>query len=62
MIIIKASIRPLIQLNAVAGLDVTAAASKPSELLEEQTEWVKLMLTPNPEVPLLKKEKINSST
>ena len=62
MIIIKASIRPLIQLNATAGLDATAAASKPSELLEEQTEWVKLILTLDPEVPLLKKEKINSST
>ena len=62
MIIIKASIRPLIQLNAVARLDVTAAASKPSDMPEEQTEWVKLMLTPNPEVPLLKKEKISSST
>ena len=34
MIIIKASIRPLIQLNATDRLDVTAAASKPSELPE----------------------------
>ena len=62
IIIIKASIRLLIQLNASAGLDVTAKASKPSELPEEQTECVKLMLTPDLEVPLLKKAKINSST
>ena len=61
MIIIKASIRPLIQLNAMAGLDATTTASKPSELPEEQTECVKLMLTPNPEVSLLKKDKINSA-
>ena len=62
VIIIKASIRPLIQLNAAAGLDVTAAASKPSGLPEEQTERVKLMLTLDLEMPLLRKEKINSST
>ena len=62
MIIIKASIRPLIQLNAAAGLDVTAAASKSSELLDDQTEWVKIMITLDPEMPLLRKEKINSPT
>ena len=61
MIIIKASIRPLIQLNTAARLDATAAASKLSELPEEHTEMVKLILTPNLEAPLLKKEKINSS-
>ena len=54
MIIIKASIRPLIQLNATAGLDVIAAASKSSELPDDQTERVKIMITLDPEVPLLK--------
>ena len=62
MIIVKASIRPLIQLNAMARLDTTTTASKPSELPEEQTEHIKLMLTPNSEASLLKKEKINSAT
>ena len=62
MIIIKASIRPLIQLNATVELDVTAAASKSLELPDDQTERVKIMLTPDPEAPLLKKEKINSPT
>ena len=62
MIIIKASIRPLIQLNAMARLDTTTTASKPLELPEEQTEHVKLMLKPHPEASLLKKERINSAT
>ena len=62
MIIIKASIRPLIQLNATAGLDVTVAARKSLELPDDQTEWVKIMITPDPEAPLLRKEKINSPT
>ena len=34
MIIVKASIRPLIQLNTMAGLDTTTTASKPSDLPE----------------------------
>ena len=62
IIIIKASIRPLIQLNAAAGLDITTAAGKSLELPDDQTEWVKLLITPDPEAPLLKKEKINSPT
>ena len=62
MIIIKASIRPLIQLNAAAGLDVTTTASKSSELPDDQAEWVRIMITQEPEVPLLRKEKINSPT
>ena len=62
MIIIKASIRPLIQLNAAAGLDVTTAASKSSELPDDHTEQVKIMLTPDLEALLLKNENINSPT
>ena len=62
MIIIKASIRLLIQLNTMAGLDATTTASKPSELPEEQMECVKLMLTPDPEASQLKEEKIKSAT
>ena len=60
MIILKASIKPLIQLNATVGLDATAAASKSSELPDYQTEQVKIMLAPDPEAPLLKKEKLNN--
>ena len=62
MIIIKASIRPLIQLNTLARLDTATTANKPSELQEEQTERVKLMLAPDPGASLLKKEKMNSAT
>ena len=62
MIIIKASIRPLIQLNTLARLDTATTANKPSELPEEQTEHVKLMLAPDLGASLLKKEKVNSAT
>ena len=62
MIIIKASIRPLIQLNTMAKLDTTTTAKKPLELPEEQTECVKLMLAPNLGASMLKKEKMNSAT
>ena len=62
MVIIKASIRPLIQLNATAELDVTTTATRSLELPDDQTEWVRIMLTPDPEALLLRKEKINSPT
>ena len=62
MIIIKASIRPLIQLKTLATLDTVTAANKLLELPEEQTESVKLMLAPDLGASLLKKEKMNSMT
>ena len=62
MTIIKASIRPLIQLNAMTALDTATASKKPPELPQEQSERVKLMLAPDPRASLLSKEKINSAT
>ena len=60
MIIIQASIRPLIQLNTLARLDTATTASKLLELPEEQTERVKLMLAPDLGASLLKKEKLTA--
>ena len=60
--IIKASIRPLIQLNTLTTLDTSTTPKKPPELPQEQPERVKLMLTPDPRASLLSKEKINSAT
>ena len=60
MIAIKASIRPLIQLNIAVGAGCYSAASKSSELPDDQTGQVKIMLTLDPEAPLLKKEKMNN--
>ena len=60
--IIKASIRPLIQLNALATLETPTTQEKPRELPDEQQERVKLMLTPDPQASLLRKEKVNSTT
>ena len=62
MTIIKASIRPLIQLNALTALDTATASKKPPGLPQEQSERVKLMLAPDPRASLLSKEKINSAT
>ena len=40
MTIIKASIRPLIQLNALTALDTATASKKPPELPQEQSEMI----------------------
>ena len=58
--IIKASIRPLIQLKAIATLETPTTQEKPRELPDKQQEQVKLMLTPDPQASLLRKEKVNS--
>ena len=60
MTVIKASIRPLIQLNALVPIET--APKKPPELPDDQVDRVKMMLAPDPMAPLLKKEKTNSAT
>ena len=60
--IIQASIRLLIQLKMLTALETTTTPKKPRELPDEREERVKLMLTPNPQAPLLCKEKANSET
>ena len=60
MTIINASIRPLIQLNALTPMETTPKTHP--ELPDDQATRVKMMLTPDPMAPLLKKEKTNSST
>ena len=60
--IIQASIRLLIQLKALTPLETTTTPKKSLELPDEQEERVKLMLTPDPQAPLLHKEKVNSET
>ena len=62
MTIIRASIRPLIQLKALTTLDTEPAPKKPPELPDDQSDRLKLMLVTDPMAPLLNKEKINSST
>ena len=49
-------------MNSTAGLDVISTASRPTELPDDQVEWVRMMLTPDPEASLLRREKINSPT
>ena len=51
MTIIRASIRPLIQLKALTTLDTETAPKKPPELPEDQSDRVKIMLVPDPMAP-----------
>ena len=61
MVVMKASIQPLFQLNAAAGLPRDHCDYQP-ELPEDQVEHVRILMTPDPEATLLKQEKINSPT
>ena len=60
--IIHASIRPLIQLKELTPLETVTTQNKPRQLPDEQEERVKILLTPDPQAPLLHKEKANSET
>ena len=62
MLVLKASIRPLIQLRTAAGVDEEATTSKTKELPEKQAERIEILITPDPNTPQLKKEKVNSPT
>ena len=43
-------------------MDIEATTSKPKELPEEQAERIEILITPDPNTPQLKKEKVNSPT
>ena len=60
--IVKASIRPLVQLNAPIALETLCKTKEPQELLDNQTKRVKILLTPDPQGTLLQREKPNSAT
>ena len=62
MLVLKSSIRPLIQLRPIAGVDLEASTSKPTELPEKQTRRIEMLITPDPNTSVFKKEKINSPT
>ena len=61
-LVLKSSIRPLIQLRSTARVDMEATTSKPTELPEKQAERIEMLITPDSNAPQLKKEKINSPT
>ena len=62
MLVLKASVRPFIQLKTKAGLDIEATTSKPKDLPEEQAKRIEILVTPDPDTPPLKNEKVNSPT
>ena len=60
ILLLKASIRPLIQLRAAAGIELESLTDAPAELLDDQDERIEIMMFPDQNTPLLKKENINS--
>ena len=62
MLVLKASIRPLIQLRTALGLDIEAVTNGPAELPDNQAGRIEVMIVPDPNMSQLKKEKINSPT
>ena len=62
MIVLKASIRPLIQLRMAARLELDTTAQRPTELPEKQAERTEMFIFPDPNTSQLRKEKINSPT
>ena len=60
--IVRATTRPLIQLSAPTALETLCKTKKTQELPDEQFERVRILLTPDPRVTLLQKEKPNSVT
>ena len=62
MVVLQASIRPLIQIKATSGLMETDTPGKTRELPEGQEERVELLMVPDPTAKLLKNERINSPT
>ena len=59
---LKASIRPLIQLRTAAGIELESFTGAPAELPDDQDERIGIMMFPDQNAPLLKKENINSSS
>ena len=61
MLVLKASIRPLIQLRTAARADIEAATSRPTELPKKQAERIEMLILPDPNSPQLRKEKNKQS-
>ena len=57
MIVLKSSIRPLIQLRPIAGVDLEASTSKATELPEKQTRNIEMLITPDPNTSAFKRRK-----
>ena len=62
MTIVKASIRPLVQLTTPVALETLCGTKYPHELPENQPERVKTLLAPDAQATLLQREKPNSPT
>ena len=63
LLLMKASIRPLVQINTLAGLlDDPKRSGKKRYLLENTADRVKVTMIPMPMAKTMKKEKVNSPT
>ena len=57
MLVLKASIRPLIQLGTAARIEMESVTCRPAELPDDQVERIEIMMLPDPNAPQLKKKK-----
>ena len=48
LLVLRASVHPMIQMNVVSGLLKSLTTSRKSELPDHQPEWVKMLITPDP--------------
>ena len=62
MLVLQASVCPLIQVNAATALLEPPASSRKQDLPENQHKRVKMLMIPDPMARLLKIKKINSPT
>ena len=62
MVVLRASVCPLIQVNMATALLEPPASSRRQDLPEDQHERVKMLMIPDPMAKPLKIEKINSPT
>ena len=60
ILLLKASIQPLIHLRTAAGTELESFTGAPAQLPDDQDERIEIMLFPDQNAPLLKKENINS--
>ena len=62
LVVLRASVHPMIQLNAVSGFLEPSTSSEKMDLPDDQHKRVKILLTLDPAARLLKEERINSPT
>lgn len=62
MLVLKATVRPMVQLNAVQNfIDTSVMTSRKMDLPDDRRDWVKPTMIPDPDTEHLKKQTTNSA-